>query len=282
MDDETDSRKQRCWMSARAHFPRGLVQPADSFRFAADALLLACFMETHAEARLLDLGTGCGVVALALLCRHENCTAFGIEVQPQLVAAARANAERLGLRERFTVLCRNLGDPSLFGRNTDERSAPARTHAETISPETFDFVFANPPYHSPERGRVSPKASRRTALFENPDTLHAFCRAAWLALAPDGRFAILFPARRCGELLDTLRTTGLRPVRILPLQTLAHKAPGLVLVESRKSFPGDAFPPPAHLAPLILHRGAGKNTRLTPEALAFCPFLACNPGSCPD
>ncbi|MBO4793960.1 MAG: hypothetical protein J5556_05260, partial [Deltaproteobacteria bacterium] len=69
-------------MAARKAFPSGLFQPAGSYRFAADSLALAAFGRRflpEGAARFADLGTGCGVVGLALLLEAPASSGFGLE-----------------------------------------------------------------------------------------------------------------------------------------------------------------------------------------------------------
>ena len=257
---------------ARAFFPRGLLQPQGSFRFSLDALLLASFLKPGQGGRLLDLGTGCGVVALAMLCRYPEVEAVGVDVQPELAMAARVNAERLGLGRRFTVLCRDLTalEPPLQGAGT------------------FSLVLANPPYRQRRCGRLPASPLRLTALFEQDGGLSAFCRAAEAALTPEGRFGVIFPADRRDYLFSSLTDAGLYPLRLLPVQAREKDSPMLLLVEAAKTpllqgpMAGQGSGPYSNAAtlrydpPLILYHGQGELSSLTEEALAFCPFLTCN------
>lgn len=102
-DRVTEGYTDEATAAARAHFPRGLHQPAGSFRFSADALLLASFAGGASARSFADLGTGCGVVGLALLLRYPRLSGMGIEQDATLVDAARTNAQRLGLSARFTT-----------------------------------------------------------------------------------------------------------------------------------------------------------------------------------
>lgn len=75
--------------------------------------------------RILDLGTGTGCIALALLSELPAATAVGVDRSPPAAAVAHGNAVRLGLAGRFAVV---VGDwaQALSGR--------------------FDLVVSNPPY----------------------------------------------------------------------------------------------------------------------------------------
>ena len=81
---------------ARSYFPRGLLQPPGSYRFAADSLPLAAFPGLGENGKLLDIGTGCGVVALAALRQGLCAEAWGVEREPAPVTAAREKARSRG------------------------------------------------------------------------------------------------------------------------------------------------------------------------------------------
>lgn len=245
---------------ARALFPRGLSQPEGSFRFSSDALLLAAFPSLAGQERVLDLGAGCGVVGLALLCRAPGLTVTGVDCQAALVAAAARNAARLGFASRYTALCTDLG----AAQDTDDAFGGETPQAP--GPQAFDLVTANPPYRQRHRGRLPRNRARLTALFETGTTQDDFCRAAALALRCGGRFAVIYPAAREAELTRTLARHNLTPCRVLPLAPKRSRAPELLLMESVKA--------PAAVCvrenPLTLHDEDGA---FSDEALAFCPLL---------
>ena len=259
-------------LASRAYFPRGLVQPgkrpekglATGYRFSADALLLGCFLDPAPGQLLLDLGTGSGAVALAMLCRHPDLCAVGVDIQPEYVAAASANAAKLGFSQNFTALCADILASNL---------SPDLSLSLPQGPGSFDLALANPPYRQRDQGRLPPDPARLLALFEQPETLAAFCRYAADALKTGGRFGIIFPAKRRDELLTKLSGAGLVPLRILRILPHSGSPARVILVEAVK---GSVDSKLAHYQiekqALILH--AGPEQRFSAAALAFCPFLA--------
>ena len=245
---------------AIAQFPRGLVQPPDSFRFSADALLLAAFARPQEkEKHLLDLGCGCGVVAFAALLDAPGRTAIGVDIDQALLDACTANAMRLGLGQQVTTIAADIS-------SAEER--------RRIPHGSFDLAYANPPYYLPERGRLAQQARRAAARFDTGQLLLHFLLGAYRGLKSKGRLALVFPAARLADLLLALRNARLEPRRLRPVHSKAQHAAHLVLVEAKK----DAKPDLVLEAPLILHEGNGASTRLTEAARAFCPYLACNDG----
>jgi release factor glutamine methyltransferase len=76
---------------------------------------------------LLDLGTGSGCIAIALLVHAPQAHAIATELSPEAIAVARRNAERLGVADRLDLRQGSWCEPLA----ADER---------------FDLVVANPPY----------------------------------------------------------------------------------------------------------------------------------------
>ncbi len=260
-------------MRARELFPSGLIQPPGSFRFAADALLLAAFaLETAAALpsgaqRLLELGCGCGAASFASLLQLPALRAVGADIQPALADAANANARALGLEERFRALALDLALPDA-ARSARQGLPP------DAGPAAFDLVMANPPYRRTGEGRLPPSDARRIALFADENTLPAFLGTARAALAPDGRLLLIYPAEQLAALLAALGKYGLSPLRVLPVASRRGMAPLRALVSALPARRGGR---PAHSVsfdpPLVLLRDGGGKT-YTPNALAFCPYLA--------
>ncbi|MEO8299746.1 MAG: peptide chain release factor N(5)-glutamine methyltransferase [Burkholderiales bacterium] len=75
-------------------------------------------------ARVLDLGTGSGAIALALKHRRPDAQVSAVDLSPAALAVARGNGERLNLPVRW-----------LLGR-----------WFEPVADERFDLIVSNPPY----------------------------------------------------------------------------------------------------------------------------------------
>ena len=237
----------------RDYFPRGLVQPEGGYRFSLDSLLLACFANVTRGQTGADLGCGCGVVGLGMLLRQPDLKITGVEQNPRSVEAARDNAANLSLTDKLTI----------------EEGDVAAWRPERV----LDFVVANPPYRKLGQGRASRGEDRLAARFEESGTFARFARCAAVALKTRGRFAVVHLPERLPELLAELDGAGLAPKRMRLVHGRADQEARMVLLESVKAAGAGLKVEP----PLILQQGRGRNTRLTGQALEFCPYLTCNP-----
>jgi len=237
-------------LERRDFFPRGLVQSEGGYRFSMDSILLACFTHAGRGQTGVDLGCGCGPIGLGLLLRQPDLQLTGVEIDPKAVVCANENVVNLHFADRFSVIEGDVADWK-----------PERV---------VDFVVANPPYRDMQRGRVSRGEERRTARFESKADFARFARCAANALKSRGKFSFVHLAERLPELMAGLSLAGLEPKRMRMVHGRIDEAARMVLMETVKGGGVGLHVEP----PLIMNEGKGKETRITPEAKAFCPFLA--------
>jgi tRNA1Val (adenine37-N6)-methyltransferase len=209
-------------------------------RFTIDSVCLASFSWVREGERVLDLGTGTGILLLLLGHFHHPGHLVGVEVQPDLARLAALNLEENGWSGEGRIVAADVRDPRAF-------------------PEAgFDLVVSNPPYHEAERGLVSPDPGRATARHSLSAGYTEFLDAARRALAPGGRFCFVAPAGRLPEILGLAATRGLPPCLVRPLRSTVSDEPHLVLIQLRKA----ASAPFLTLPPMILR---GEDGAYTPE-----------------
>src|SRR5215475_5869486 len=151
-----------------------LFQDCRGYRFSLDALLLAHFMTCRRGEKIVDLGTGNGVIALTLAYLHSSLSITGVEIQPSMLDRAGRNVRLNGFQERVTI-----------------SQADVRSIQETLSPESFAAVVCNPPYRRAASGRISPNVERKIARHEISAGLADFLRAGAYLLPIKGRIAMV-------------------------------------------------------------------------------------------
>jgi tRNA1Val (adenine37-N6)-methyltransferase len=210
-----------------------LVQSRSGYRFSVDALLLAYFVTVKPEQRIVDLGTGNGVLALVLAHLHPSVTLTGVELQSAMTDRAERNVELNGLRDRIKIL-----------------RADVRQIADRMSAADFDVAVCNPPYRQPSSGRISVNAERQAARHETHGDLHDFLRAAAHLLRQKGRVALCYSALRLTDLLTAMRQVRIEPKRLRIVHSFRRSEASLVLVEGVKEGRAGLTVAP----PLILYR----------------------------
>jgi tRNA1Val (adenine37-N6)-methyltransferase len=223
-----------------------IIQPRKGYRFSVDSILLARFAQIRKSDRVLELGAGTGVIAIAIAALHQPREIVAVEIQPELTALIRRNAE-LNRIETIRAVAGDL------------RKLP---EAE-VARESFDVVIANPPYRASNTGRISPDPARRVARSEASATLEDFVAAASRCARRGARAAFVFAADRTAELITTLREHRLEPKRIRFVHSYNDAPATTVLVEARKHGGVEA----AILPPLILFDAPGVYTREAREIL---------------
>lgn len=223
-------------LDALFHGRLTLYQSRTGYRFSLDALLLAHFVTVKRAARVVDLGTGNGVIPLVLADLYPSISLTGVELQSMMAERARRNVDRNGLEARIQIVC-----------------ADVRSFGDTSARETFDTVISNPPYRKPTSGRLSFNDERQIARHEMQGNLNDFIRGGVLLLRRKGNLAVIYPAIRSLELLTVMRQAGVEPKRLRMVHSFVSAEASLVLVEGVK----DGRSGLKVLPPLIIYR-AGK------------------------
>ena len=85
-----------------------VTQDRDGYRFSMDAVLLAHHVCPRPGARLLDLGTGCGIISMIIARRCPDVEIFAVEIQKRLAALAEKNIRGNGLARRVHICCNDM------------------------------------------------------------------------------------------------------------------------------------------------------------------------------
>lgn len=190
-----------------------LIQSARGYRFSVDALLLAGFVTIRKRDRVVDLGTGCGIIPLMLLREHQPAWVIGLEIQQDLASQAARNARLNRFESVMRIVVGDLRHPPMRGR-------------------CCEIVVCNPPYRKKRSGRVNPDRQRAVARHEILATLDDILASARGLLRNKGRLAMVYPAPRLGDLLVRMRGHGLEAKRLQAIHPTLEREAKMVLVEA--------------------------------------------------
>ena len=195
------------------YLPGGITLhlPPEGFPLSTDSILLAHFVKLPRNAKVLDLGSGCGTLGLQLCSKDPLCTVTGIEIDEKAHTAALDNIQRNGLEHRLSSICADLRHFAL-------------------EPGAYQIAVSNPPYFSGGFSSATHAAARQDD-FCPPEALFA---AAGRAIKYGGDFYIVHKPEKLAQLIACAAANKLEAK---DLRLIRHKEGGpvtLILLRFRK------------------------------------------------
>lgn len=205
-----------------------LIQARSGYRFSIDAVLLAHFVDLSRVKRVVDLGTGNGVIPLLTAGREENCELTGVEFQEDMVKRARRNVSMNGLDERVKIV-----------------HADIKRIEDCLTGGYADLVLSNPPFWRKGEGRISSNKEEALARHEIEVDLGDIVAKADYLLRQGGRLAIIQRADRLEEMMMLFKQNKFCLKRMRMIHSRIDHPAKLVLLEGQKNGHGklDILPP---------------------------------------
>jgi tRNA1Val (adenine37-N6)-methyltransferase len=203
-------------------------QPRTGYRYSIDAAILASHVQPRPTDRVLDLGTGCGIIPLIIGFRHPGVKLYGVEIQHDLAEIAQGNITANNLENRVVILpvdMKTLKPSSLLG--------------------PMDLVVSNPPFYRIASGRINSDSQRAIARHELKVTLEDVLKAAAGMLRSAGKFVCIYGSDRLVDLFAQMRACHIEPKIVRLIHSKVGTDARLVLVEGVKGGqPGIKIAPP--------------------------------------
>jgi tRNA1Val (adenine37-N6)-methyltransferase len=195
-----------------------IIQKKKGYRFSVDTLLLGEFVRIRKNERVIDLGTGCGILPLLLSQKARTNSFVGVEIQRGLVECAEKNVVLNHLEDRVSILQQDF-----------------RELRTVFQQGAFDVVLSNPPYREYRTGRINPSMDKAIARHEIKGKLEDLISMASYLLPAKGRCYLIFPALRTVDLFVSLRKGKLEPKRIQFVHPRMGEEAKFILTESLKA-----------------------------------------------
>ena len=203
-----------------------IIQDTERFQFGIDAVLLADFSMrgksssggVKAGEKVIDLGTGTGIIPLLMAGKSSEVAYTGLEVQKESAEMAARSVALNELEDKIRIVHGDLREVSgLFDKHS------------------FNVVTCNPPYMIDTHGRRNELDAKTIARHEVLCTLEDVVAAADYLLATHGRFFMIHRPFRLPEIFESLAKHGLEPKQMRLIHPFADKEPNMVLIEARKN-----------------------------------------------
>ena len=190
-----------------------LLQKKDGFRFGVDAVLLADFAKIKKGEKVLEMGSGTGIIPILLAAKYKPERIEGLEIQEHMAEMGNRSLKVNKLESFVHINHLDLKDATgVFGK------------------AIFDVVVTNPPYMKASSGVNCPQEERNIACFEVKCTIDDVVNNARDLLRTGGRFYMVHRADRLADIIFAMRNAGLEPKQIRFVQSKPRSKPHLILI----------------------------------------------------
>ena len=184
-----------------------------AMKVGTDGTLLGAWAAAPSvKCRILDIGTGTGLIALMMAQRFPESEVIGIDIDPEAVAQARENVRLSPFSERITIEQQDL--------------------MKFDDTEGFDIIVSNPPYFVDSL--ECPDDQRTMARHTVSLTYDGLIRQAFRLLKDDGSLSLVIPAESRSLIESAASLSGFFLSRVCLVKTTPRKQPKRQLIEFRK------------------------------------------------
>lgn len=195
-----------------------IIQNPERFCFGVDAVLLTDFVRVKPGERVLDLGTGTGVIPILLEAKTQGKAFTGLEIQDESADMARRSVAYNGLSEKVHIVTGDIKEA-----------------AEIFRTASFDVITTNPPYMLNDHGLKNTGDAKAAARHEILCTLDDILReSAKILPESKGRFYMVHKPFRLVEILNKMCQYKIEPKRLQFVHPYVDKEPTMVLIEGMK------------------------------------------------
>ncbi len=191
-----------------------IIQNPQTFCFGMDAVLLSGFAKVRAGERVLDLGTGTGIIPILLHAKTQGRDFTGLEIQEESADMARRSVAYNHLEDSITIVTGDI-----------------REAAVVFGAASFDVITCNPPYMTGNHGLVNPALPKAIARHELLCSLEDVMHETGKLLRPGGRLYMVHRPFRLAEIMSKAVCQKLEPKRMRLVYPFTDKEPNMVLLE---------------------------------------------------
>ena len=217
-----------------------IIQDPNRFCFGMDAVLLSAFANVRKKERVLDIGTGTGIIPILMEARYGGDNYVGIEIQEDVADMASRSVKYNNLEDKISIDNADVKDAlKLYGFGF------------------FDVITTNPPYMTVDKGIVNPNDTKALSRHELSVKLEDIVSISSKLLKNKGRFYMIHRPARLVEIMNVMRKYNLEIKRIRMVHPYIDKEANMVLIEAMH----DGKPFLKVENPLIVYEKSGEYTK---------------------
>lgn len=216
-----------------------IIQKKCGFKFGIDAVLLANFVKSKKNAKVVDMGTGTGIIPILMNAKSDVRKIYAIEIQEKIADMARRSVQMNSYEDKIEVMNINLKD--------------ATKHIEK---NTVDIITSNPPY-MPADKLLSTNDMMMISRNEIYCTIADIMEVVGKLLKSNGKMYMVHRPSRLADIFVESRKNNLEPKIMQMIHPSAKKPSNMVLLQFTKN----AKPEIKILEPLYVHNEDGSYTQ---------------------
>lgn len=196
-----------------------IIQNKDGFCFGIDSVLLCDFAKNiKKDSKVLDLGTGTGIISILLCEKTELKKITGVEVQKEVYDMACRSAKLNNLENKFKVINENiLNLEDIFESNS------------------FDAIVTNPPYKKQNTGIKNDDEKKLISRHEILANLEDFIKISSKMLKDKGEFYMVHRPERMVDIFSLMRRYKIEPKEVRLVFSNEKSSPKIVLIKGVKN-----------------------------------------------
>lgn len=193
-----------------------IIQNENGFCFGIDSVLLSDYAKgVKKGAKVVDIGTGTGIISLLLCAKTDLEKIYGIEIQEDVAEMAKRSVILNNLQDKMEII------------NTDIKYV-----FDHLEKHKFDAVITNPPYKKPDTGLTNIEEKKLISRHEVKCTLEDVIKNASMLLKDLGEFYMIHRAERLVDIMCLLRKYKLEPKNIRFVHSKTDEKPNLILIRA--------------------------------------------------
>lgn len=191
-----------------------LYQSKEGFRFSVDSVILSDFYNEKKSLKVLDIGTGNGIIPILLVIKEKVEKITGVELQKEVAELAEENTKLNSLDEKIRIINCNI-------KEFKERNS-------------YDVVISNPPYMVVDGKNINDNSSKSIARHEIELNLKDLVENAKKILKPRGVFYLVHRTHRIPEIIRELENFDFSIERLKFVYHREGETSNLVLIKAVK------------------------------------------------
>ncbi len=192
-----------------------IIQNEEGFCFGIDSVLLSEFAkEIKKTDKVIDLGTGTGILSFLIYGKRKAKDITGVEIQKEVADMAKRSVKLNGLENNIKIICSDI-------KNLEEKNC-------------YDVVICNPPYKELKTGIINENEKKLISRHEISATLEDFIKISKQLLKDKGSLYMVHKSERLVDIVAILREYKIEPKKIRFIFPKEGKDSNLVLIKAVK------------------------------------------------